>query len=105
MPTAFNIPKKKKKTIIHAARTVDKVDIIIECYQNEIENIQLTEDELKKAKDDDPVKPAPQTLRYRTRRVCMSSMFRVYLGGLYLEILGQPDKAFELWKTAFFQPG
>ncbi|KAN0106705.1 hypothetical protein V8E51_009581 [Hyaloscypha variabilis] len=91
------------KQIIHAARTAGKMDIIIECYQHEIENIQLTEDELQKAKDDDPVKTAQQTLRYRTRRVGMSSMFRIYLGGIYLEILGQPDKAFELWKIAFFQ--
>ncbi|KAH9203928.1 hypothetical protein DL95DRAFT_471949 [Leptodontidium sp. 2 PMI_412] len=93
----------KHKEIMHAARTVNKVDIVIKCYEHEIQNIQLSDEDLREVKDADPVKTAQKTLLYRTRRVAISSMFRVYLGWLYLEILGQPDEAFELWKTAFFQ--
>jgi tetratricopeptide (TPR) repeat protein len=91
------------KAIMHAARIVNKVDMVIKCYEHEIQNTQLSDEDLKEVKDADPVKTAQQTLLNRTRRVANSSMFRVYLGWLYLEILGQPDEAFELWKTAFFQ--
>src|SRR5205807_1025163 len=97
----FNLGEHKE--IMHAARTVNKVDIVIKCYEHEIQNIQLSDEDLKEVKDSDPVKTAQKTLQNRTRRVAISSMFRVYLGWLYLEILGRPDEAFELWKTAFFQ--
>lgn len=91
------------KEIMHAARMVNKVDMVIKCYEHEIKNVQLSDEELREVKDDDPVKTTRKTLQYRRRRVATSSMFRVYLGWLYLEILGQPDEAFELWKTAFFE--
>jgi len=91
------------KEIMHAARTVNKIDMVIKCYEYEIQNIQLSDEDLKEVKDADPVKTAQQTLLYRTRRAAISSIFRVYLGWLYLEILGQPNEAFALWKTAFFQ--
>ncbi len=91
------------REILHAARAVNKVDRVLECYEREIRNIQLSDDDLNEAKDTDPVKTAQQTLRRRKVRIAVSSMFRVYLGWLHLETLGQPDKAFELWKTSFFQ--
>ena len=91
------------KEIMYAARIVNKLDLVIKYYEHEIQNIQLSDEDLKEVKDADPVKTAQQTLQRRATRVAVSSMFRVYLGWLYLEILGQPDEAFGLWKTAFFQ--
>jgi tetratricopeptide (TPR) repeat protein len=91
------------REILHAARAVNKVDRVLECYEREIQNIQLSDDDLNEVKDADPVKTAQQTLLRRKVRIAVSSMFRVYLGWLRLETLGQPDEAFELWKTSFFQ--
>jgi tetratricopeptide (TPR) repeat protein len=79
------------------------VDRVLRCYEHEIENIQLSDDDLNEVKDADPVKTAQKTLLRRKVRIAVSSMFRVYLGWLNLETLGQPDKAFELWSTSFFQ--
>jgi hypothetical protein len=76
---------------------------MIKCYEHEIQNIQLSDKDLEAMKDADPVEKARLTLQCRRRNIAISSMFRVYLGWLYLEFLGQPDEAFELWKTAFFQ--
>jgi tetratricopeptide (TPR) repeat protein len=89
--------------ILHAARTVNKVDRMVKCYEHEIQNIELSDDDLIEVKDADPVTTAQKTLLRRKERIAISSMFRVYLGWLHLETLGQPDEAFELWKTSFFQ--
>jgi hypothetical protein len=87
-----------------AARTSNKLDLVLQCYQHAMKNTQLSDEELKEAKDaGDPMKTAQQTLKFRTRRVALASMIRVYLGWLYLETLRQPDKAFELWETGFFR--
>jgi tetratricopeptide (TPR) repeat protein len=94
---------RRHTEILHAARTVNKVDRMLECYEHEIRNVQLSDDDLNEVKDADPVKAAQKTLLRRTVRVAISSLFRVYLGWLRLDILGQPNEAFELWETSFFQ--
>jgi tetratricopeptide (TPR) repeat protein len=100
----FIIPNKDMhEDIVIAARTFNKLDMGIKCYEYAYQNTRLSEEELKKAKDADSMKTAQQTLKFRTSRVVWSSMIRVYLGWLYLETLGQPDEAFELWKTGFFR--
>ncbi len=91
------------KEILHAARTVNKVGKVLECYEHEIQNVGLSGEDLNEVKDADPAKTAQKTLLCRKVRIAVSSMFRVYLGWLHLETPGQPDEAFELWKTAFFQ--
>jgi len=100
----FIIPNQEMhEDIVVAARIFNKLDMGIKCYEYAYQNTQLSEEELKKAKDADSMKTAQQTLKSRTSRVAWSSMIRVYLGWLYLETLGQPDEAFELWKMGFFR--
>jgi tetratricopeptide (TPR) repeat protein len=98
-----SLESSEHRMILYAARATNKLSLLIHCYEHEIQNTQLSDEDPEAMKDADPMEKARLTLRSRTRNTAASSMFRVYLGWLYLEFLGQSDKAFELWKTAFFQ--
>jgi tetratricopeptide (TPR) repeat protein len=91
--------------IMYAARTTtNRLDLMIKCYEHQIENAQFRyrEEDLEAGKDIDPETKARHALKCRTTNIAISSMFRVYLGWFYDVFLGQPEEAFKLWKVAFF---
>jgi tetratricopeptide (TPR) repeat protein len=92
-----------QRRVMYAARKTSKIDLLIKCYQQEINNGQLSEKDLQAIMNCDPAERARLKLRLRSTRLATSSMFRCYLGWLYQECLGQPKEAIELWKIAFFQ--
>jgi tetratricopeptide (TPR) repeat protein len=88
--------------ILSAASMTKKLGLLIQCFESEMENVQFSKEDLKVIDQVGPENRPRIKLSLHTKKVAMSSMFRVYLGWLYLEFLGQPDEAFKLWKTAFF---
>jgi tetratricopeptide (TPR) repeat protein len=89
--------------VLTAARLVNKLDLLIRCFESEMENLSFSKEDIEginRSKLED--KPGIR-LNIRRSNLAMSSMFRVYLGWLYLEFAGQPDEALKLWQTAFFE--
>lgn len=91
------------RSILHAARATNKLDVLVAIFEHVIQNPESAEVDRSGVVDGKVQQKARDVVRRRAVNLAISSLFRVYLGWLHYEYSGQHDKALELWKLAFFQ--
>jgi tetratricopeptide (TPR) repeat protein len=92
-----------QRSLMYAGRKSGKTELLLECFQQGIDDSSLFQKGLQAMKNLNSAAVARLRLDLRSRNTATRSMFRCYLAWLHQECLGKYEEAINLWTIAFFQ--